>query len=63
MKGKSRLLTEEYAGYTEQTINLLMEFGVDVIINAKGVTVGVELKENPGAAFGSAPYSTVMDGN
>lgn len=42
------------AGYTEQTKPDTGLGDPDVIINAKGVTVGVELKENPGAAFGSA---------
>ena len=42
------------AGYTQQTEPDTGLGDPDVIINAKGVTVGVELKEKPGAAFGSA---------
>lgn len=42
------------AGYTQQTEPDPGDGRPDVIINAKGVTVGVELKEKPGAAFGSA---------
>tara|TARA_R100000005_G_C4963247_1_gene179086 strand:+ start:195 stop:1169 length:975 start_codon:yes stop_codon:yes gene_type:complete len=42
------------AGYTQQKEPDTGLGDPDVIINAKGVTVGVELKEKPGAAFGSA---------
>lgn len=42
------------AGYTQQTEPDTGLGDPDVIINAKGVTVGVELKEKIGASFGSA---------
>jgi Holliday junction resolvase len=41
-------------GYTNQTEPDSGMGESDIILNAKGVSVGVELKENSGAAFGSA---------
>jgi Holliday junction resolvase-like predicted endonuclease len=41
-------------GYTKQTEPDTGMGESDIILNAKGISVGVELKENSGAAFGSA---------
>jgi len=41
-------------GYTKQTEPDTGKGESDIILNAKGISVGVELKENSGAAFGSA---------